>query len=124
MSKPRLIVGAFALLTVSIGAFAQQPDSAAKLAERIDQLIKQLDDDNFTVREKASTELAEIGSPAFDKLTAATKDDAVERRQRAALILLTIKRAEVGLRLASQLKHESLRGAVTLALSPDGRFVY
>jgi 6-phosphogluconolactonase (cycloisomerase 2 family) len=121
---PAGVLAVLGCLAIAVGALGQQGESPEELAARIDRLIVQLDDDNFTVRENASAELAEIGLPAFDKLTATSKDAAVERRQRAAKILAAIKRAEVGLRLASQIRHASLRGAVTLALSPDGRFIY
>jgi tetratricopeptide (TPR) repeat protein len=41
------------------------------LADRIDQLIEQLGDPRFTVRERAHQELTEIGGAAFDALSAA-----------------------------------------------------
>src|SRR5688500_15550954 len=108
------------LLTAFNSAVAQQAETSENLAARIDKLIERLDDDSFAVREKAQAGLIEIGSPAHDKVAAATKDKSAERSQRATSILAVIRRAGVGLRLASQIKHDSLMGAVTLALSPDG----
>jgi 6-phosphogluconolactonase (cycloisomerase 2 family) len=117
-------VAVFALIFLTgSGRLVAQP-ADAKLAERIDRLIRELDDDSFTVREKATTELAEIGGPAIEQVTVATKDDSAERRQRAVKILALLKRAEIGLRLASQIKHEALQGGVTAAFSPEGKFLY
>jgi 6-phosphogluconolactonase (cycloisomerase 2 family) len=102
----------------------QEAESAAQLAARIDRLIVQLDDDKFQVREKAEAELTQIGEPALAKLTAASKDASAERSQRAAKVLKEIRRAGLGLRHIGSIRHEALLGAVTLAISPDGRFVY
>src|SRR5262249_39292288 len=56
-------------------------------AKRIAQLIKELDDDAFAVRENASQELAEIGQPALEALKAAAKGPSLEVRRRAQDLL-------------------------------------
>src|SRR5437762_2287737 len=64
------IIAVGLLLVMTIGfprAKSQEAKSPAELAERIDRLIKQLDDDKFEVREKAEQELLKIGEPAAEK---------------------------------------------------------
>jgi 6-phosphogluconolactonase (cycloisomerase 2 family) len=112
------------LLLVGLAAQAQQPESAADLQARIEKLIRQLDDDSFAAREQAERDLETIGEAAMPKLTAALKDDSAERRLRADKLLQALKRAGLGLRHLSTIKHPFLQGAVTLTLSPDGKFVY
>jgi 6-phosphogluconolactonase (cycloisomerase 2 family) len=123
MRAIRLTVFALMLL-VALRLHAQEPSSPTALTARIERLIRQLDDEKFEVREKAEKDLAAIGEPAREKLTAATKDASFERSQRAAKLLKELRRNSVGLRYLSTVKHEGLAGAVTVAISPDGRFVY
>jgi WD40 repeat protein len=54
---------------------------------RIDQLIKDLDDDAFAVREKASRDLAEMGPLAVAALKKAAKSGSLEVRRRAQDLL-------------------------------------
>jgi 6-phosphogluconolactonase (cycloisomerase 2 family) len=119
-----LMVTLAALLFVPTWLSAQDANAPKALAERIDRLIKQLDDEKFDVREKAEKELATIGEPAREKLVTAAKDASFERSQRAAKLLKELRRNSVGLRYINSIKHEGLAGAVTVAISPDGRFVY
>src|SRR5207237_2126302 len=114
----------FLLEAVGPWARAQQAESPAALAARIDRLVRQLDDDKFEVREKAEAELAAIGETALSKLTAAVKDPSAERSQRAAKILKELRRSSAGLRHVGTVQHEGLRGAVTVAISGDGHFLY
>jgi len=115
---------AILLFAISSAARAQQAELPAELAAKIDRLIQQLDDDTFAVREKAQAALAEIGEPALDKLTAAVKDSSAERSQRAGRLLASLRLAGLGLRYVSGVQSPGLLGAVTVALSPDGRFAY
>jgi WD40 repeat protein len=62
-------------------------------AKRIDSLIRDLDDDAYAVREKASEELAEIGHLAEEALKKATKSSSLEVRRRADHLLRKIKGA-------------------------------
>src|SRR5688572_2140112 len=78
------------LNAVSLGQ-AQEKESPTELAMRLDQLIRELDDEAFEVREQAQAQLAKIGERALAKLTAAAKDSSAERRQRAARIVKQIK---------------------------------
>jgi Tol biopolymer transport system component len=55
--------------------------------ERIPQLIKDLDDDDFKVREKASEELEKLSSLAAPMLRKAVESGSVEVKRRAAAIL-------------------------------------
>jgi len=88
----RMFVAALAALIVQVGlAFAQTGELSANLAEKIDGLIDQLGDTRFTVREKAQAELADIGAPAFDALTAAQSHRDLEIAHRARLLVQSIR---------------------------------
>lgn len=113
-----------ALLAMVGRAAAQPAETVAELESRIDRLIQQLNDDRIEAREEATTALIKIGPAAATKLTAATKDTAPERSKRASIILRVFARAEAGLRSIGEISHEGLMGAVTVVLSPDGKFVY
>jgi HEAT repeat protein len=63
--------------------FRKRAGSEATRA-RARELIKQLGDDSFDVREKASQELAALGRPALPALTDATKSPDAEVARRAA----------------------------------------
>jgi hypothetical protein len=64
---------------------------AEKIADRIVRLIAQLDDDRFKVREAATKELKQIGSPAEKAVRRAlTESESDEVRRRAADILRVI----------------------------------
>jgi len=112
------------VFAISSAASAQQGQNPAELATRIDRLIQQLDDDTFAVREKAQAALAEIGEPALDQLTAAAKSSSAERSKRAARVLAGLREAGLGLRYLTTVQSPGLQGAVTVALSPDGKFAY
>jgi HEAT repeat protein len=60
-------------------------------AEEITVLIRQLGDENFLIREKASKRLEAIGRPAVSALREAAKDSDAEVRQRAGRILEAIQ---------------------------------
>jgi hypothetical protein len=65
--------------------------AASGEVKRIAQLIGQLDDDSFTVREKASEELARIGEPAVGALQKAVEvNDSAEVRTRAKRLLASL----------------------------------
>src|SRR5438105_2996883 len=54
----------------------------------VEQLIKQLDDNNFEKRERATRELIEVGVPALPVLRAALKEpDSLEARERIEKII-------------------------------------
>lgn len=82
------------MLTIAVvalfsGVFAQ--DDPAK---KVDQLIKQLGSDEFSVREKATEELKKIGKPAEEALKLALKSDDPEVRERARGVLDSFATAE------------------------------
>lgn len=58
---------------------------------RIEALIKELDDDDFKIRDRASKELGRIGAPAEARLERATKSHSAEVRSRARLLLAELK---------------------------------
>jgi tetratricopeptide (TPR) repeat protein len=67
---------------VAPGQVASQPHK-----DQIDQLIKQLGDKNYYVRQRAQESLAKLGFDAFDALTAATTNDDLEIASRAKYLL-------------------------------------
>jgi tetratricopeptide (TPR) repeat protein len=70
---------------------AQANVSTAELAKRVDRLIEQLGDSRFPVRERAQVELAELGSTAFDALTAAQSHRDLEIAHRARTLVQSIR---------------------------------
>jgi tetratricopeptide (TPR) repeat protein len=70
---------------------AQNSESSADLAKRVERLIEQLGDERFTVREQAQHELAEIGAAAFDALAAAQSHDDLEVAHRARFLVQSIR---------------------------------
>jgi 6-phosphogluconolactonase (cycloisomerase 2 family) len=105
-------------------ADTQEAESQAALAARIDRLIRDLDDDNFEVRERADAQLRAIGEPAFEKLKAAANDPAAERKQRAAKIVESLRFAALNLRHVFTESRAELYGAVSAAVCADGQFLY
>ncbi len=65
---------------------------------RLAKLVKQLDDDAFAVRERATEELEEIGEPAAKALREAVKDGTAEVRVRAGRLLEKLGGKGEGLR--------------------------
>jgi WD40 repeat protein len=73
-------------------ANAGNPGVPQARLDRIQELILQLGDPDFLVREVAATKLDAIGEPAFDELAAATKASSdTEIRTRAAKLLESIE---------------------------------
>jgi tetratricopeptide (TPR) repeat protein len=70
---------------------ANASESSAELAKRVDRLIEQLGDPRFPVRERAQAELAELGSAAFDALTAAQSHKDLEVAHRARSLVQSIR---------------------------------
>ncbi len=67
-----------------------EADSAAS-AERIAELIAQLGDNDYFVRERAQEQLARIGFEAFDALSAAENNDDIEIAARARYLVRSMQ---------------------------------
>lgn len=77
---------------VLLGVFATGGESAEEPSgQKIAQLIEQLGDSEFAVREHAQGKLAEMGEKAYDALTTAVHDSDLEIAARARYLLLAIK---------------------------------
>jgi tetratricopeptide (TPR) repeat protein len=74
-----------------VPAAAISDESPAEFSKRVERLIEQMGDRRFTVRERAHAELAEIGAPAFDALTAAQSHRDLEVAHRARLLVQSIR---------------------------------
>jgi hypothetical protein len=123
-----------AALLLSLTPLGQ--DTPGEPAKRIDDLIKQLGADEFSVREKATEELKRIGRPAREALEKAAEkngDPEVRERARAALDQMAEKpRAEAPRRAApgmpglrglggSSVTVQSINGDTTYRITPgDG----
>lgn len=110
-----------------VKAWATRTDTKATAAE-IDLLIKQLDDDNFQVRETAERELRKISAAAegpLRKTRESTKS--AEVRARIDTILKSISRAGTKpletLKPGAVLTDEQTGGVRSLAFSPNGRLL-
>jgi len=70
----------------------QPPDAQSSATrERITQLIRQLGDPDYFVRQRAQDELARYGFEAFEALSAATQDEDLEIAARARYLLRLIR---------------------------------
>jgi hypothetical protein len=95
-----------------IGDLAQRPEQAVALlkesqktdTERLPRLLAQLDDKNFTVRQKASSELASLGRLVEKALKSALKNDPSEEVKHRIEDLL--ERLEDGVENPEQLRLE------------------
>lgn len=134
-SRTRFISGGVGLLVVCFGsalihfataghARAQPAESPQELSARIDRLIQKLGDDSSDIRDEVKTALIKIGPPAATKLFEATRDSDPTRSHAAVEAFRIVAWAKSGLKFVSQIKRHELQGAVTIVLSPDGRFVY
>ena len=63
------------------------PPATATAQQRVQGLIKQLGDGNYSVRERAQVELGKLGFDAFDQLSDAANDDDLEIATRARILL-------------------------------------
>ena len=104
-------------------AFAQTPiaeiEDTNQLA--INELIDQLNDDRFSVRQKAETKLLELGQPGLDALRKAAESDNPELRARIQRLL---KHRMLSLTKVEAVGHDKLKDVSSVTVSPDGRFVY
>jgi len=83
---------AVAAVGVGFAAVAPAPASpAGDVESRIPQLISQLGDKDYSVRQRAQDELARLGVQAFDALTAASNHEDFEIASRARYLLRWIR---------------------------------
>jgi tetratricopeptide (TPR) repeat protein len=85
-----LFVGQATIGAAADGDAAKAQNQAAGGDQRIAQLIAQLGDPDFAVRERAEAELARIGLDAFDPLNEATKSDDIEIALRAQYLVRSL----------------------------------
>lgn len=96
----RLVLGRLPLVRVVLGClvmFVAWPVDPAhcdtqKLKRRIEQLVADLDADQYSVRNTAHQKLRDIGDAALAQLAKATKSNSTELRYRARQIILEIRR--------------------------------
>jgi hypothetical protein len=79
-------------LVLGLSALVPAADPPKADAEQIAKLIKQLGNDDFEVREKATKELEAIGTPALEALREATKTGDAEVKTRAAALLEKVEK--------------------------------
>jgi 6-phosphogluconolactonase (cycloisomerase 2 family) len=99
-------------------------EQPAELTQKIESLIKQLDDDRFQTRDAAEKALTELGEAAREAVTKASKSDQPEVRQRASRILRLLRKQALGLRHVGIVKRDDLQGLCSVACSADGNFLY
>lgn len=80
-----LIVGPWS----AVPAFGRSTPGAAP--EKVRNLIVQMGDRNFTIRERAQTELARMGIAAFDQLFGAMRDPDLEIARRAQYLIRSVE---------------------------------
>ncbi len=119
-----LAAAALWLLLLPTASSGQEPKPDAATAEQIAELIRQLDADDFQVREDAEQALIALGEPALAAASEAAKSDSAEVKQRALKIVAEIRRTRIGLLYVGNIKQPELSGIVTAESSADGKFVY
>lgn len=76
------------IFVLAAAAVMQAEENAVPVTEaRIAELVKQLDDDDFALREAAVNELVEIGPAAAEQVAQAAQGDSLEAATRAFAIL-------------------------------------
>jgi hypothetical protein len=79
-------------LALGLAALAPAADPPKADAEQIAKLVKQLGDDDFDTREKATKDLEKIGNPALEALRKAAQDSDSEIKTRAKKILEKVEK--------------------------------
>ncbi|PQO32223.1 hypothetical protein DTL21_18515 [Bremerella cremea] len=87
----RLNAAVCLFLIGSLTASSVHAQSTTPATPQVDQLIKQLGDPNFMVRERAQTELARMGVTAFDQLFGAMRDNDLEVARRAQYLIRSVE---------------------------------
>jgi hypothetical protein len=82
----RLSLGLLFSLAGLVAVHAAEPVAEIK-PEQLDQLIVDLDANEFAIRERASKELTKIGLPAIERLTSAATSKSLEQAHRSLGIL-------------------------------------
>jgi tetratricopeptide (TPR) repeat protein len=85
-----VIAGVVACLLIVLPAYGWASEKAAAPAEstqRVRQLVQQLGDSDYNVRQRAQDELAKLGFAAFDLLSEAADNDDLEVATRARYLL-------------------------------------
>jgi len=83
----RAVLSLAAVPGQSIPLLLRRAQTIGNIQERISRLVKDLDDDHFPVREKASHELEKLGRQAEAALRVALRTRSAEVRHRAKLLL-------------------------------------
>jgi outer membrane protein assembly factor BamB len=91
--KLAMTTGILVLFVSSPLLWPQAATAPAASPERIAELVKQLGDNNFKIREEAQKELTRIGLPAHEALQQAAQSKDMEVQQRASTILAEIARS-------------------------------
>ncbi len=96
---PRLTTAALILLAAglvwasaaTVRSAANTPPPADAQQRRISELIRQLGDEQYPVRQQAQEDLSKLGAEAFDALVAAQDDDDLEIASRARYLVHFIR---------------------------------
>ena len=96
METRRIVVTCYlflvSMLSVITAAWGSEPP---RLSAQIEELVSQLDDSSFRVRQRASRQLLRIGKPALEALRDSTRHPSAEVRQRAKILIELIQRFEL-----------------------------
>ena len=94
VTSVKFVILCTVLALVVAGPPAARADEGARADElnaKIERLIKQLGHDNYVLRERAQTELKEIGLPAIDALAEAQNSRDIEIEMRARYLMSAIE---------------------------------
>ncbi|PQO33132.1 tetratricopeptide repeat protein [Blastopirellula marina] len=87
----RVIAAVCLLLTSPLAVPMVHAQSSTPPPPQVENLIDQLGDTNFLVRERAQTDLARMGVTAFDQLFGAMRDDDPEVARRAQYLIRSVE---------------------------------
>ena len=117
-----------AALLVTLASFyfsssllAQSTPDGEVSQERLNELIRNLNDDRFSVRREAEAELLKLGKQAYNALLKLAESDNNERRIRARRLL---RRLMLTLTQAAEVTDESLQEVTSVVISSCGRYAY
>ena len=89
--------------------------------DRVTELIRNLNDDRFSVRREAEAELLKLGKPALEALQKLAESDNNERRIRARRLL---RRLMLTLTKAGEVSDEALQDVTSVVISSCGKRAY
>lgn len=120
-TRPLLILLGLCVFLIGPASHAQEEAKDEDVTKRINQLVKALEADQFSVREKADRDLRRVGQKAIPALKEALKSPSAETRMRAKWILQDLGRS---IYIVENITHPDLSYVTAIQVSPDAKYLY